>query len=341
MSQFDLIKTNFGAPDYGLFAELPKVLYPENSSRFLMGHDPVEPFLEGLYVLLKNGNPCGRFAFYENPKLNYKGTPAACIGSYECANDSTISSALLDYAKNITTQKGYKYLIGPMEGSTWNNHRFSSNNDHPNFFMEPYHHKYYNKHFEDAGFSVISDYFSNLDQELNVDIDQLNKFEKIYLEKGASFRNLNTNDLESEFQKLAEFSLEAFSENFLFTPVSVSDFVTKYKAIAAYIDPKLVWIVENKSGEIEAFIFSVPDHFEATKPPSTLIIKSMARKKESSFRGIGSYLAGKTIQLAKDLGYTKVVHAFMIKDNASRAISDKYATDGGFYKNYALYGIAL
>ena len=299
MSQFEFIKTNFGEPNFELFSELPKKLYKENSPRFILGHDPVETFLEGLYVLLKDGEACGRFAFYENPELKYNEMPAACIGSYECENDPETSELLLEHTKTLAQEKGYKYLLGPMEGSTWNSHRFSSNNDFRNFFMEPYHHDYYNTQFQKAGFSVISDYFSNLDEKLNVDTNQLEKFEKIFTEKGAVFRNLYMQDIENEFEKLARFSLEAFSNNFLFTPISVAEFVAKYKKIQAFIDPKLVWIVENKSEEIEAFIFSIPDHFESKKPPTTLIVKSMARKKDSSFRGIGSYLAGKTVQLAK------------------------------------------
>ena len=88
---------------------------------------------------------------------------------------------------------------------------------------------------------------------------------------------------------------------------------------------------------MQALIFSIKDHFDVSN--ETLIIKSMARKISSSYRGIGSYLAGKTIQIAKESGYKKVIHALMIKDNASLRISEKYTRQA--YKSYTLYGVKL
>ncbi|MBD79215.1 MAG: hypothetical protein CL840_09870 [Crocinitomicaceae bacterium] len=340
-SSYKILKTKPGQEHFDLFYNLPKKLYPQNSQRFILGHDPVKTHLEGCYVLLDSDKAIGRFAFYENENLMIDGQFAACIGSYECVNDPNASHALLDNAKRMAQLKGYDFLIGPMEGSTWNNHRFSMDNDQPNFFMEPYHHAYYNQHFIDFGFSPISQYFSNLDEELNVEEERLKKFEQMYLNQGAVFRNLNLNDLENELYKIATFSLKAFSANFLFTPITTSEFVSKYLKIKSLIDPELVWIVEDKLGEIQAFIFSIPDHYDSIKPSKTLIIKSMARKRTSPFKGIGSYLAGKTVQIAKEQGYEKVIHAFMINDNASRLISEKYAKGSGYHKNYPLYGLKL
>jgi len=338
-AETQIIRTQKGDKNFDLFSDFPKEIYPKLSPRFILGHDAVDAHLEACYVLLENGMVKGRLAFYENPKLFFKGEKAACIGSYECVDESNFSGILINYAKDLAKKKGYDYLIGPMEGSTWNNHRFSINDDKPPFFMEASHHRYYPKQFLKAGFSVISDYFSNQDEKLEVDLLQLQKFETHYLNKGAVFRNLNPNDLENEFKKIAKFSLDAFSDNFLFSPISLEDFIAKYKKIEPLIDPNLVWIVENATGEIEAFIFSVLDHFDKINGNKTLIIKSMARKRDSKFKGIGSYLAAKTIALAKEQGFKKIIHAFMIKDNASKLISEKYA-DAPF-KTYALYGISL
>jgi hypothetical protein len=232
---------------------------------------------------------------------------------------------------------GFEYVVGPMEGSTWNNYRFSDHNNHPNFLMEPYHHAYYGKLWKDAGFLPISKYISNLDTRFSYDEARIATWEKRFKEKGAVFRSIDLEDLETDLRKLAAFNNEAFQENFLFSPIAEDDFVHKYLQLKQFFDPDLIWIVENQKGEIQAISFSIPDYLDSSG--KTLIIKSLARKKDTSFRGIGSYLAGKTYQVAANRNFERVIHALMIVDNHSVSISNNYKGDA--YKSYTLYGKEL
>lgn len=323
--------------DYHFFTDFVKELYAPNSQRFLRGNDPVPTFLEGCYLLEKDGETVGRFALYENPHLKYKEQLACCLGSYECVDDTEISHELLISATKKAKELGYSYLIGPMEGSTWNIYRFSDHNQYPNFFMEPFHHAYYPDQFKEFGFSVIAEYVSNLDEEVNVPEKDIDSFEEYYKAKGAQFRFLRMDDLENDLRKIARFSNDAFQHNFLFTPIDEDDFVTKYLRIKNYFDPALVMIVEDENNEIEALSFSIKD-FNKSRGKS-LIIKSLARRNDSKLRGIGAYLIQKTYQLARANGYDNVIHALMIKDNASKKISENY--HGANYKSYSLFGLEI
>ncbi len=337
MSEFSIIKTTPAEAHFSLFEEVPKQLYPENSQRFVFGNEPLPEFLEGCYVLLQNDKPTGRFAFYENPQLQYKGTRACTIGSFECLNSKESSHYLLNHALKLARAKGYSYIIGPMEGSTWNNYRFSLHNNYPNFFMEPYHHDYYPSLFEEFGFKQMASYRSNSDNELDYDAADIDAFEQAYKQKGAIFRHLSLDDFETELVKIAQFNNAAFSENFLFTPISEKVFVEKYSRYKPYLNPDLIWIVEDQNNQIQALSFSINDHFNTEH--KTLIVKTLARRKESPFKGIGGYLAQKTYQLANEMGYEQVIHALMIDTNASVGLSEKYKTTA--FKSYALYSYAL
>jgi hypothetical protein len=99
----------------------------------------------------------------------------------------------------------------------------------------------------------------------------------------------------------------------------------------------LIWIVEDEKGEIHALSFSIKDYLNRDK--ETLIIKSLARRTQTPFRGIGTYLIHKTYQLAKSEGYDNIIHALMLQDNTSVNISEKY--DGEDYKSYTLYKYEL
>ena len=337
MSKYKFIKSLPGDPEHIAFYDFPKKIYDLESPRFKFGNDPVKQHLKGCYTMYQNDESVGRFSLYENPELNYQGERTATIGSYECINDLEVSKALLDYAKNIMQAQEYTWIIGPMEGSTWNNYRFSDNNDYPNFFLEPYHHSYYPKQFINAGYQVISKYYSNLVESVEPNLDKLEEYEKYYAEQGAIFRKINLNDFNSELKKIAKVSLEGFSSNFLYSSISVDDFVTKYKKLEQLFDPDLIWIVEDSKKEIHAFVFCIKDYMDSTN--NTLILKTIVRKQSSKFKKIGSYLANRTISMAKNGGYTKIIHALMITDNKSVELSKKHA--GNHYKNYSLFGQKL
>ena len=337
MSEFKIVKTLPGDQQFALFNGLPGKLYDPASMRFQLGNDPVSTHLEGCYLLLKDNEPAGRFAFYENTELKYNNKAAACIGSYECIEDQETSDELILHAIHLAKNKGYAWLIGPMEGSTWNNYRFSKHNQHMNFFMEPYHHIYYNQQFQQAGFSAIADYYSNMDQTLDFDGEKLNKAEKHFIDTGALFRKIDMNNFEIDLAGIAQLSVDAFSNNFLYTPIAVDTFVSKYKNLKRFFNPNLVWIVEDAKAEMQAFVFAIEDHMDPHH--ETIIVKSMARKQSSTFRGVGSYLAGKIVQIARGMGCKKMIHALMIRDNASIQISKEYTGDE--YKSYTLYGLKL
>lgn len=326
-----------GNENFNRFQEFSNQLYSEGILKRNSFHQTENQHLVNCFLLLIDEVPVARAAVYINPALNYNDLTTACVGSYECIADENASQYLLEYIKEWVKEKNISWLIGPMEGSTWNSYRFSDHNRHVNFLMEPYHHDYYGQHFKNAGFSSIANYVSNLDKKLEYDKEKLEKFEQHYLQKGAIFRNLNMDDFENDLYRIAEFSIEAFAQNFLYTPISPKEFVDKYMKFKTLFDPRLVWIVEDVAGETQAFLFAIKDHLDPTG--ETLIFKSMANKKDSTFRGIGTYLARKSIQIGKEMGYKKIIHALMIADNDSLRASEKFSQDD--YKAYTLYGVKI
>lgn len=338
MREFEIIETLPSEESYPLFEGLPKQLYPEDSQRFVLGNDPVlSDDLNACFILLEKENVLARCAVYENQELHVEGKTVCTVGSFECVDDVEVAEALLNHVKERAKQRGFEKIIGPMEGSTWNNYRFSDHNEHPNFFMEPYHHDYYGKLWQACGFESVADYISNLDNQMTSDADRIATFEKMFSSQGAQFRSIDLENLEEDLKKLARFNNDAFQDNYLFTPIEEDAFVAKYLQLKKYFDPELIWIVEDASGEIHAISFSIPDYLDPSG--KSLIIKSLARKKDTPMKGIGAYLIAKTYYIAQQRKFEKVIHALMIHDNHSVAISNKY--EGGNYKSYTLYGIDL
>ena len=293
-------------------------------------------FLPSCHVALLDDVPVGRFAIYINDALSYQGEKAICLGAYHCIDDNFVSDGMLRYAADICESLRYKHIIGPMNGSTWHRYRFAKGDVEKSFFLDVNNPDYYNQQFISAGFGVIAEYCSNLDENLSHDPSALEKMEKHFQSKKAKLRNIDLEQLESELFKIGKFSNLAFGDNFLFTPIAEEKFVGMYKQLKQVMDPRFIWIVENEENEIESIFFAIPDI--TNQESKNLIIKTIAVKKNSPFRGIATFLSRKLNMIASTQGYDNIIHALMIKGNESLNASKKYGVE---MKNYALYGKTL
>ncbi|MBI3510110.1 MAG: hypothetical protein HY064_05565 [Bacteroidetes bacterium] len=335
--KYTIVPTKPGDGNFNLFENFPKNIYPADSLHFKLP-DPINTeYLESCYVLTEDGQCRARIALYNNPYLMYNGKKSFCIGNYESVNDAAVSETLLAYVAQEAKQLGAAYLIGPMNGSTWDNYRFSLHHNAPNFFLEPYQHLYYNRQFVDSGFEVIAKYFSSLEREMKADIPELIQREKQLVASGMKIRNINLADFKNELKKMFEFNELAFHTNFLYTPVSLGTFQKKYTEARKFINPEFVIIAEDEKSNIIGFFFCVEDFFNRTE--KSLIVKSIARHPDKKWGGLGHIMANVILKRAMNAGYKSLVHAFMREEGTSVQLSRN--TFGEVYKNYALYGKAL
>jgi L-amino acid N-acyltransferase YncA len=329
-----IIRTTPGDENFHLFENFPKDIYPADSIRFRLAENINTEYLEACYVILTDDKPKARVALYTNPYLNYQDKKSFCIGNYESVEDVSVSNALLAHVSGETKKLGADYLIGPMNGSTWDNYRFSTHNDHPNFFLEPYHHLYYNQFFKDAGFAPIANYFSGIDRQLQFGIPEVMQRKKELLTLGITLRNIDLADFENELKRLFEFNELAFKTNFLYTPISWETFHKKYTETKKIINPEFVLLAEDEAKNLIGLFFCVDDFFN--KDEKSLIIKSIARHPDKNWAGLGHVIADEIIKRAKHGGYKSLVHAFISAQGTSVKISKNYL--GEVYKNYTLYG---
>lgn len=336
MSNYKIIEVKKGDEWWSTFCDFPKSIYPNESPRFLLGFDSVEEHLLGKYILLVGDEVLGRFALYQNDKLHYQQQSTVSMGSYECVDDKSLSEVMILEARALAKNYGAHWLIGPMEGSTWNSYRFSLENKEP-FFMEPFHHHYYIKQWLSAGFQEIAHYHSSIANITLWDDDKYTALLEHYQLRGASFRTINKDVFQNELKAIAKLCNVAFADNFLFSQMSPSSFVSKNVGMADKILPELVWLVENEKKELEAFVFAIPNYYDAKR--ESIIIKTIAANPGTSFKGVGSLLAEIVNRQAKKMGFNKAIHAFMKDDNVSQAMSFK--NEGVHFQEYALYALPV
>ena len=331
-----IIHTKPGDDNFHLFQSAASELYSPDSIRHKQSDGINNEFLHTCLVHIENNKPAARLALYFNPSLHYNGTPAACIGNYECIDNAEASKAIISHAESIAKQNAYSMILGPMNGSTWDSYRFSLHNDHNNFFLEPYHHAYYNDQFVSAGYKHLAKYITMRDATMSHEMPDVQRREKELREEGVVFRTIDLENYDDELVRMHEFSMKAFRNNFLFTPLSLDTFKSKYLPLKKFIKPEHA-IIAQQGDHTVGLIFCIDDHY--SKEP-VLIIKTLARDNNKAYTGLGNVLGNMMTQYAKENNYTAVLHAFMLETNVSHDHSKTFFSAEN-YKQYALYSKKL
>ncbi len=322
--------------DMMLFHEVKRNVY-EAGSLALAQSDELNPeFLKVCFVVTENGIAIARLAFYVNPQLNWQNEKACCIGNFESLNRPDAVELLFSETDKLAKELGFKWVIGPMNGSTWDNYRFSLHNNYPNFLSEPYHHLYYNDLFLQFGFSEILTYESRIERGASAGHEEVLAKINAVNQQGIILRSFDKSRIEDELKQLFPLIRDAFRTNTLYTEISWETFRRKYLQIMQLVSERYVIIAE-KEGEPVAFGFTFLNAYPSAK--KQLVFKTLARKYGKEFAGIGHVIAHEIIRRAAEDGVEEVIHAFMIKNATSTDVSNNFASQP--YKSYALYAKEL
>ncbi len=328
----EVLKTLPGKADFGNFLNVPKQLYPlDFMSQAEFAHINTE-FMEWCYYLIIEGELKGSAVLYNNPGHFYNNEKACCVGYFHCINNTEACKLLIDEVKNDVKKMGISYLLGPMNGTTWESYRFRTTNNNPAFFLESSHPVYYNDLFLASGFKEIQTYHTYRFNKLVPSGKHFSKREKQLKESGIRFRHINPDNYEEDMRKIFNLSTESFKNNLFFTPYPWKAFIEKYKLIKDYADPKMTLLAEDKEQNLVGFISTFNDIF--CKTHKQFVSKTYARKPGSEYKGVGAVLLGKITDILIHKGYVTGLHAFIISGGKSASVSSK---NSEIYRTYKLY----
>jgi len=261
------------------------------------------------------------------------------IGHYG-AVDSTAAVPLLDAACGLLAEQGCTRAVGPMDGNTWQRYRLVvERGTEPPFLLEPDNPPEWPAHFADAGFSPLAHYLSALNDDLGRRDPRAAAVADRLAETGVTVRTLDPARFDEELARIHRVAVTSFQKAFLYTPLSETAFAAQYRAIQKLVRPELVLLAE-REGDPVGFAFSVPDALEVARgaPSRTVIFKTLAILPDRAYSGLGSFLADRTHESARELGYTRVIHALIHESNHSRAMSQR---TGRTIRRYTLFSRAL
>ena len=272
-------------------------------------------------ITIQTGDSSCRLWLENTPR--FSGYTTACLGDFKAqdlAQGKALVAALLDHLRGLDIE----YLIGPMNGNTWHSYRVAVGSAHiPPFLMEPQNPAFYPTIFEQTGFDVIGRYCSGL-----ADLSTISA--ETYMPEDLYIRTFNPDDAACDLEKIYHLSLQAFSGNFLYTGLEKSEFMSLYQPLLAHMNPDFVLMTEDSDGDLQGFLFAIPNFAQGVSPDQ-IIVKTYASLK----KGVGRLMIDHLHAKARDAGFRSVIHALMHDDNVSRQRSLKY---GVLFREYYLYG---
>jgi len=311
-------------------------IYPEHTLALKMRENVPSRGLESLWIASVDNIPVGRLSIYRNDELRYHGLRTFCIGHYECIHEEKIAHHLLQHAINCIQAVGGEYVVGPMNGSTWENYRFATTNKQT-FFLEPLQWDYYLSQWLTYGFDVIARYESHLDEQLWYDEALLQAALTRLAASSIHIRKTDLAQFRDELPRLYKLCAGSFASNFLYTPISEDDFIQKYLPVEPYLDADLFWIACDATHKAVGFIFALPDYNDTTS--RTAIVKTLCRLPGAMYQSIIPAIGNQLVKSARQKGYQRIIHAFMHQQNQSMQVSTRFS--GSAFKEYRLLGKVL
>ncbi len=289
-----------------------------------------------LFIAYEKNSIVGRAAALINSSLKYNGTKTGLIGWYECINDDGAAESILSAACEFLLGNGCDWVIGPLNGTTWNRYRLTVPSGDRPFFLENYHKEWYLQQFQNNNFTPVASYYSSkIDLRESTD-KRVIHFEQALEKKRIHVRNFRIEKFEEEIEKIYEVCIQAFKNNFLYTQVDLVPFKKMYEKVKGVLDPSLIRIAEDYNGKPSGFLFAVRDLFDPQR--SSAIIKTVAVIPGRTFQGLGTYLGTCVHREMLQNGYTSVIHALIHDSNVSGNILSKEST---VYRRYILTGKKL
>jgi GNAT superfamily N-acetyltransferase len=257
------------------------------------------------------------------------------IGHYAASGESS-GLEVIGEALARLERAGCTIAVGPMDGNTWRRYRFiAERGSEPSFFLEPDNPDEWREHFERAGFRVMATYTSALTTDLTNEDPRLAATQASLGKKGITIRTLRPDDADQDLRRIFRLSLDSFQANYLYTPIEEDEFLEQNRRLLPHVLSDLVLLAE-RDGDLVGFLFAVPDLLQRQRGRrvDTIIIKTVAVSPTVASAGLGSLLVGLAQRRAREMGFTRAIHALMHEQNFSRNISRHYAHT---IRRYALF----
>jgi len=281
---------------------------------------------------------------------------AGFFGFYESVNDGAVAIALLQRARDWTSERGARFLRGPVNPSTnYECGMLIDGFDSSPMVMMTYNPRYYPALMEGAGLHKAKDLLAYLSNSHKIELKKIGRIaDRVLATSGVRVRPINMKDFQAEVGRVWEVYSKAWEKNWGHIPMSREEFALMGKEMKQILKPELVLIGEI-GDRVVGFALALPDVNFALKPangkllPTGLLkilyyqrlIKSvrvlaLGVVEEYRTSGLAAAFYATLVRNARTLGFGDCEMSWILEDNVlmNRSIEVMGAKR---YKTYRIY----
>ena len=309
------------------------------------------------YVARRGGQTVGRVAAIVDRAHNrFHEENAGFFGFFECANDPAVAEALLNNARRWVSDRGAKFLRGPVSPSTnYECGMLIEGFESSPMVMMPYNPRYYPELMDRVGLQKAKDLLGYLSNANTIDMKKIGRVaDRVLATNGVRVRPIDMKNFGAEVERVWEVYSNAWSRNWGFVPMSKEEFQAMGKEMKQILKPELVLIGE-VGDRVVGFALALPDVNFALKPaggsllPTGLLkilyyqrliknVRVLALGVEERYRasGLGAAFYATLVRNARKLGFGDCEMSWILEDNTlmNRALEVMGARR---YKTYRIY----
>lgn len=309
------------------------------------------------FLARRNGEVVGRIAaIIDRAHNRVHQEEAGFFGFFESIDDRAVAEALLVQARQWVSDRGARFLRGPVSPST----NYECGMLVEGFEMSPmvmmtYNPRYYPVLMDQIGLHKAKDLLAYLSNSHRIEIERIDRIaNRVLKTNGVRVRPINMKDFNGDVERVWEVYGKAWSRNWGFVPMSRDEFFAMGKEMKQILKPDLVLIGE-VGDRVVGFAMALPDVNYALKPangslfPTGLLkilyhqrlIKSvrvlaLGVVEEYRTSGVAAAFYATLVRNARRLGYGDCEMSWILEDNVlmNRSLEVMGAKR---YKTYRIY----
>ncbi len=308
------------------------------------------------FVATIDGRDVGRCSAMLDPAQHDEdGRQVGLVGQWECEggeDGESAAHALLELATAWLRGNDAHRIVGPIDFSTWYGYRFldGPGDGRDPMLTEPVTPDHAIAQWEAFGFTRDETYFSAEIASPTETMEMARPVARHLIEQGWKVRQLRMREWDDLMAKAHAMSMQEFTRQPYFTPISLDDFQAMYAGVKRGVDPRYVFTAWSPDGEFAGYVFGVRDLSRAARALQGRGLRSQVRALREAWRA--DTVMVKTICVAKpyrqlgitlliqhalycaalDTGHTRVCNMLMHGNNRSRELT---ALAGGVeYRSY-------
>lgn len=224
----------------------------------LLPTHPFRRFGEVIPLAVRSGGRIrGRIVVFRDGRL---GGEIGWFGGLAAEDDPAVVRALLDAAEGELRSRGVRRMLGPVDGTIWHASRIQLEGPRaPRWSMEPGYPEYLTGHLLDAGLEPVRRSVGYFHDRFAVHPGQVAAAGARAADSGYRIRALEPTRMGLEMDAIRRLANACFVDSLGFVCLSRAEFGDLFGPLARAVEPTMVLLAEDPSGEACGFLLTYPD----------------------------------------------------------------------------------